>query len=317
MKQTVLVTGGTGFLGRRLGKAMRDGFRVVLAGRNHDQNRAAEEFSGCAARGLDVTNIESVRDALVEIRPDIVIHAAASKYVDIAERLPLECIDCNVLGSENVARAAVERGVRTVIGVSTDKAAPPISNTYGLTKALMERLFCAMNGRGDTRFMCVRFGNMPWSTGSFLTAWKRMHDSTGVIGTTGPEMTRLFTPVNEAVQLIVTSIVEIEAFQGRVLAREMKAALIGDILKLWTASKGGEWRRIEGRPGERRHEYLIGETERPHTTALEVDGVRHYVLSFNQLAETALPAAVSSAEAPRFSDRELLDIIDNPPPELP
>src|SRR3982751_130954 len=144
MKKSVLVTGGTGFLGRHLGLALKDDYAVVLAGRNNSLNRSAQHSTGCAVLPLDVTNIESVRDVFVEVKPQIVIHAAATKYVDLSERYPMECLDVNVLGSQNIARVSVEKGVETVVGMSTDKSAPPVSNTYGLTKALMERLFCAM-----------------------------------------------------------------------------------------------------------------------------------------------------------------------------
>src|SRR3989442_1763892 len=114
MKPRLLVTGGTGFLGRRLGAAMRDQYDVLLAGRNNKQNLLASERTGCRVLPMDVSNIESVRDVFVEFKPEIVVHAAATKFVDLAERLPMECVDINVVGSQNVARVAVERETRCV-----------------------------------------------------------------------------------------------------------------------------------------------------------------------------------------------------------
>src|SRR5687767_9034959 len=134
MKRTVLITGGTGFLGRHLGRTLRGDYDVVLGARNNKLNALAQEVTGARVLPLDVTSIESVRDVFVETRPHIVIHAAATKFVDLAEKLPLECVDVNVLGSQNVARVALDRGTEVVIGVSTDKAAPPIRNTYGMSK---------------------------------------------------------------------------------------------------------------------------------------------------------------------------------------
>lgn len=311
---TILITGGTGFLGRHLARALSQRYTVVLGGRNHDQNRAAQAFSACRTIPLDVANIEAVRDAVAEIRPEIIIHAAASKYVDISEHQPMECLDVNVAGSQNVARIAVDKGVKTVVGISTDKSAPPVSNTYGLTKALMERVYCAMDGKSATRFVCVRFGNMPWSTGSVFPIWRRMQQESGVIGSTGPLMTRLFTPVNEAVALISTAIDRIDELHGTVVARSMKSALIRDILEVWVRTLGGRWVPIEGRPGERQHEFLIGEAETPYTTELEIDGVGHYVITFNKPAPKPLITAISSANASPFSEAELLDLISNPPP---
>lgn len=316
-KQTILITGGTGFLGKHLALMLKDRFHVVLTGRNNKNNRDAEEATGCSVVPMDVSNIESVRDGFAEARPSVVVHAAATKYVDLSERQPMECLDVNVTGSQNVARVAVERGVETVVGMSTDKAAPPVGNTYGLTKALMERLFCAMNGKTSTRFACVRHGNIAWSTGSVFPIWKRMHDATGEIGSTGPDMTRYFSTVREAAELVVTAVDHIDEVQGKVLSRSMKAARIRDILELWVTHKGGSWRQIEGRPGERPHEYLIGEPELAHTEPAEFAGVQHYVINFNQLSSRPLATPLSSEDGERLSDPEILDIINNPPaPEL-
>lgn len=291
-------------------------FRVVLVGRNNERNQQAREATGCDALPMDVSNIESVRDIFTEVRPDLVVHAAATKYVDLSERQPMECIDVNVHGSQNIARVSVERGVRLVVGMSTDKATPPVGNTYGLTKALMERVFCAMNGKTGTRFLCVRHGNIAWSTGSVFPAWKRMQEtSAGVIGSTGPDMTRYFSTVSEAAELVATAIDNAERFQGKVLLRDMKAALIRDILELWVSHKGGSWHQIEGRPGERPHEYLVGEPELPYATETEIEGARHFVISFNEPVARPLPRTLCSADAPRLSDEEILDIINNPPPE--
>jgi UDP-N-acetylglucosamine 4,6-dehydratase len=318
MKKTVLITGGTGFLGKRLGIAMKNDHRVVLTGRNNKHNMAAQQFSGCTALPMDVTNIESIRDVFTEVRPDVVVHAAATKYVDLSELQPMECIDVNVLGSQNVARVCVEKGVSVVVGMSTDKTAPPVANTYGLTKALMERLFCAMNAKTETtRFACVRHGNIAWSTGSVFPIWKKMHDSTGIIGSTGPDMTRYFSEVDEAVSLVITAIEKIEQIQAGVLVRKMKAALIRDFLEVWIEHKGGRWEQIEGRPGDRPHEYLIGEPELPFTREVEFAGVPHLLIKFNKPVSRPLPHPYSSANAARLTKAEMLDIVNHPPLEEP
>ena len=316
MKETILITGGTGFLGRHLGRSLTGEHNVVLAGRNNKHNMDAQHFSGCLALPMDVTNIESIRDVFAEVRPDVVIHAAATKYVDLSERQPMECVDINVYGSQNIARVCIEKGVNTVIGMSTDKAAPPVGNTYGLTKALMERVFCAMNGKTQTtRFACVRHGNIAWSTGSVFPQWKQMHNTTQVIGSTGPDMTRYFSKVDDAVELVTTALDNIERLQGTVFSRAMKAARIRDILDLWIREHGGRWEKIEGRPGERPHEYLIGEPELPYTSKLEFNGVPHYVIKFNHAVAEPLKEPFCSANAETLSESELLDMINNPPAE--
>ena len=313
---TILVTGGTGFLGRRLGKALSGlGYRVVLAGRNNKQNLLATEMTGCEALAMDVSRIESVRDIVTQTQPSVLVHAAATKFVDISETQPMETIDINVLGSQNVARVAIDMALDLVIGISTDKASPPVRNTYGLSKAIMERVFCAMDGKSDTRFLCVRYGNVAWSTGSVLPLWRKMLKEKGVIETTGPEMVRFFFSVDEAVALVLTALRQADTLHGKVLAREMKAAQMEDILRVWTQLEGATYIRIDGRPGERDEEFLIGEPELPYTREQDYDGIRHFVISFNQKVSNPIPRALSSRNAERLSQAEITALITNPPEE--
>jgi len=314
-RQRILVTGGTGFLGKRLGLALKDAYNVILTGRNNKSNMYAHNFTDCQVIPIDVVNIESIRDAVSSFQPDIIIHAAATKFVDLAEKQPMECIDVNVVGSQNLLRVAIDKGVKTVIGISTDKASPPVRNTYGLSKAIMERIFCSMNDKSETKFVCVRYGNVAWSTGSVLPIWKRMHEETGLIGTTGPEMRRFLFTVDEAVQLVLTALKNVDILQGKVLSRKMKAAQISDILKIWIQNKGGRWEKIEGRPGEREDEFLIGDIEIPFTSEVTLNSITHYIISFNQKAATPVQYGLSSANTDRLTDSEILDIISNPPVE--
>lgn len=313
--KTILITGGTGFLGRNLALKLKNEYRVILTGRNNKQNLFSSKYTGCEVAPLDISNIESVRDVFVEFKPDIVIHAAATKFVDLAEKYPMECVDVNVLGSQNVARVAVEREIPVVIGISTDKAAPPVRNIYGMSKSVMERIFCAMDGKTKTKFTAVRYGNVAWSTGSVLTIWKKMHEETGVLGTTGPEMRRFFFSVDEAAQLVITAMENIDLVKGKVLSRHMKAAQIEDILQVWVEEKGGKWEKIEGRPGERDDEFLIGDLELPYTREIDFGGIKHYLISFNDKVENPVSFGLSSANTDRLTREEILTIINNPPIE--
>ncbi len=313
--KTLLITGGTGFLGKRLALALKNQYRVILTGRNNKQNLLAKKFTDCEVAPMDIASIESVRDAFQEFKPHIVIHAAATKFVDLAEKYPMECVDVNVLGSQNVARVALENNVEIVIGISTDKASPPVRNIYGMSKAIMERLFCSMHGKTATKFTCVRYGNVAWSTGSVLTIWKKMHEETGIIGTTGPEMRRFFFTVDEAVNLVLNALQKIETIGGKVLSRKMKAAQVEDILKVWVANKGGKYEKIEGRPGERDDEYLIGDLELPYTEELMIDGILHYLISFNEKAAKPLSIGLSSANTDKMTEEEILQLISQIPQE--
>ena len=136
----ILITGGTGYLGRNLANFYKKKYKVFLGARNNKQNFLVRNLTNCEVVPLDVSNLESVNDCLNYTKPDIVIHAAATKFVDLSEKFPFECIDINIVGSTNVVRACINKKVPTVIGVSTDKASPPIKNIYGLSKSCMERL---------------------------------------------------------------------------------------------------------------------------------------------------------------------------------
>ena len=175
MKKNLLITGGSGYLGVNLALKLRSKFNVFLGSRNQKRNREASIITNCEDLPLDVTNINSVRDALEYCKPKIVIHAAATKFVDISEKFPFECSDVNILGSTNIARASIEKKVKTVIGISTDKATQPIKNFYGFSKATMEKLFLNADKNSKTNFLCVRYGNVVWSTGSVFPIWKEMH----------------------------------------------------------------------------------------------------------------------------------------------
>lgn len=315
LNKKILITGGTGFLGKRLGSKLSKHNNVLLTGRNNKQNLSAKKITNCAVAPMDISNIESVRDIFVEFKPDIVIHAAATKFVDLAEKYSMECVDVNVLGSQNVARVAIDKGVETVIGISTDKASPPVRNIYGLSKALMERMFCSLDASTSTNFACVRYGNVAWSTGSVLPIWKKMHEETGVIGTTGPEMRRFFFTVDEAVSLVLTALEKIDDIHGKVLSRKMKATQIEDILKIWTKHKGGKYGNIQSRPGERIDEYLIGELELPFTEEIEIKNIIHYLISFNEKVKNSVKTGLSSANTDKLTEEEILNIIQNPPLE--
>ncbi len=302
-------------MGKRLGLALKDKYNVILTGRNNKQNFVTKKFTGCEVVPMDVSSVESIRDVFCEFKPHIVIHAAATKFVDLAEKMPMECVDVNVLGSQNVARVCVEKGVEVVVGVSTDKASPPVRNTYGLSKAIMERVFCSMNGKTDTKFTCVRYGNVAWSTGSVLPVWKKMFEETNVLGTTGPEMRRFFFTVDEAVKLVLTAIDNIDEVQGKVLSREMKAAKMEEILETWISVFGGRWEKIDGRPGERNDEFLIGELELDYTVEKVYDAVKHYLISFNEKQPNAIKEIISSENVQRLTADEITSILKNPPVE--
>ena len=134
--------------------------------------------------------------------------------MNISEEFPNECIDTNIIGSQNILRSSIQNNVGNVLGISTDKAAAPIANIYGLSKS-MEKLFTSMDDLNSTRFSCVRYGNVTWSTGSVFPIWHNMATNETVIKSTGPTMSRFFFSITDAVNLVKTSLENFEIVSGK------------------------------------------------------------------------------------------------------
>jgi FlaA1/EpsC-like NDP-sugar epimerase len=310
MKKKILITGGTGFLGINLAKKFNKEFNVILSGRNNKLNYIAKNKTQCEVIPLDVSNINSVRDGVNYVKPDIIIHAAATKFVDLSEKFPFETIDSNIVGSTNIARVSIDKKIKTVIGISTDKASPPIKNIYGLSKSIMERLFLSSSKQSNTQFSCVRYGNVAWSTGSVLPIWKRMFDKDKTILTTGPYMRRFFFLVSDAVALVDTALKNIKFLNGRILSREMKTAQMIDIIKTWINIYGGKYNIIGSRSGDRQDEYLIGEEELKYTVEKKINNIKHYIIDFSKTDKNSIKKIVSSSTAKKLSNFDISKILE-------
>jgi FlaA1/EpsC-like NDP-sugar epimerase len=309
MKKKILITGGTGFLGINLAKKFNKKFTVILSGRNNKLNYIAKNKTQCEAIPLDVSNINSIRDGINYVKPDIIIHAAATKFVDLSEKYPFETIDSNIVGSSNIARVSIDKKIKTVIGISTDKASPPVKNIYGLSKSIMERLFISSSKQSNTQFSCVRYGNVAWSTGSVLPIWKRMFDEDKTILTTGPYMRRFFFLVSDAVTLVDTALKNIKFLNGKILSREMKSAKMIDIIKTWIKIYGGKYSIIGSRSGDRQDEYLIGEEELKYTVEKKINNIKHYIIDFSKTHKNSIKKIVSSSTAEKLSNFDISEIL--------
>jgi len=305
----MLITGGSGYLGINLAKKFKKRYNVFLGSRNQKRNREASNITGCKDIPLDVSNINSIRDAVNYCNPKIIIHAAATKFVDISEEFPFECSDVNILGSTNLARVAIERKVQTVIGISTDKATQPIKNFYGFSKAAMEKLFLNANSNSVTDFLCVRYGNVAWSTGSVLPIWKEMHNKNKIILTTGPKMRRFFFTISEAVDLVSFALNNSKMLAGKIICADMKSSMIIDVIKTWIKKYGGAYKVIKERKGDRIDEYLIGNNEIKNTYKKKYKNKIYYIVNYNKRPFKPLSKIISSANSKRLSKNELLELL--------
>jgi UDP-glucose 4-epimerase len=216
----------------------------------------------------DVRNLERTRDAMRGI--DIVFNAAALKQVPNCEYAPFEAVETNIIGANNVRRAAIEAGVKTVVSISTDKAVKPV-NVMGMTKAIQERIMLDPTySGGNTRFLCVRYGNVLGSRGSVVPLFFDYIQKGTPLPITHPDMTRFQLTLKEAVQLVFRATVEGES--GDLWVQKMPAARIPDLGQALayglTGRRDYPLEVIGMRPGEKMHEVLVSEEEMWRATEL-------------------------------------------------
>lgn len=277
----ILVTGGTGSLGQTLVKRLLAGemgrpARITVYSRDEAKqhymrleymHRDAATDDVIYQNSQDLLNfrIGDVRDyaALTSAlrETDVVFHAAALKQVPSCEYFPFEAVQTNIFGAENVARAIRENGlpVETVVGISTDKACKPI-NVMGMTKALQERVLIEANRDcQNTRFMCVRYGNVIASRGSIVPFFVEQISKEQTLTVTLPEMTRFLLSLDRAVDTVFAAIKD--GKRGETFVPKVKAANITDVAKALMGSKDLPIKYTGIRPGEKVHEIMVSEEE--------------------------------------------------------
>jgi UDP-N-acetylglucosamine 4,6-dehydratase (inverting) len=193
---------------------------------------------------------------------DYVVHAAATKIVPTAEYNPFECIKTNINGAMNLIDACIDRGVKRVVALSTDKASSPI-NLYGATKLASDKLFAAGNsyvgGRG-TRFSVVRYGNVMGSRGSVIPFFLSIKDK-GVLPITDERMTRFMISLEQGVELVWHAFEDMEG--GEIYVKKIPSMKVTDIAR--AISPEAQLNFIGIRPGEKLHEQMIGEDDSFYT----------------------------------------------------
>lgn len=264
LKGNVLLTGGSGYLGRGvMRRARRENWDCKLTVYSRDemkQELCRREYPEVRYVLGDVKDYDRLEAALAG--HETVIHMAAVKFIPEAEFNVQECLDVNTLGSQRVIEAALRVGVQSVIGISTDKAVQPV-NVYGATKFLMEREFGEAARRSDfagfgTRFNCVRYGNVVGSTGSVIPLFLNQMRNEQRIKLTDPRMTRFWLSVDQAIDLILIALYE-PMQNGSVVVPRPKAMT----MKALAESIAGESPIdiIGQRPGEKMHESLMSYEE--------------------------------------------------------
>ncbi len=268
--KSVLITGGTGSLGKALTKHILTNYpdikRLVIYSRDEQkqyqmgQEYPADKYPQVRFFIGDVRDYDRLKRAFKSI--DYVIHAAAMKHVPIAEYNPSECVKTNINGAENVINASLETGVQRVVALSTDKAAAPV-NLYGATKLASDKLFVAANnirGWNDIVFSVVRYGNVMGSNGSVIPFFLKMK-KTGVLPITEPTMTRFNISLQGGVDMVMHALEH--AWGGEIFVPKIPSYKILDVAE----AIGPECeKKITGiRPGEKIHEEMITDSDSYYT----------------------------------------------------
>lgn len=263
--RSVLVTGGTGTLGRALIDALLETpvRRIIVFSRDeYKQWQLETRMTDPRLRYFlgDVRDRERLRRALAGVQD--VIHTAAMKHVSAAEFNPFECVQTNILGVQNLIEAAIDRGVERVLGVSTDKASNPAS-LYGATKLVGDRLLIDGNayaGGGVTRLAVIRFGNLANSRGSIVELIREGH-FTGPIPITDPRVTRFWISPADAAQWTLRTLSDMRG--GEIVVPKLPSLRLPDLIE--AVAPGRETKVVGLREGEKLHEELIGEPDASRT----------------------------------------------------
>lgn len=265
--KSILITGGTGSLGKALTKHILTNFpevnRLVILSRDEQkQFEMAQEFSHAQYPQIryfigDVRDLERLERAFTGI--DYVIHAAAMKHVHIAEYNPDECVKTNIGGAENVIKAALKTNVKNVVALSTDKACAPI-NLYGATKLTSDKLFVAANnirGSKDIKFSVVRYGNVMGSNGSVIPFFLKKKEMDNVLPITVPTMTRFNISLQGGVDMVMHALET--AWGGEIFVPKIPSYKILDVAE--AIGPNCEKPVVGIRPGEKIHEEMISSSD--------------------------------------------------------
>ncbi len=256
--QNILITGGTGTFGHEIVSFLLRKIKVKrLIIFSRDENKQFEMSKKIGTNKRVRFFIGDVRDEsrlMTALRGvDYVIHAAAMKHVPASEYNPGECIKTNVDGTEALISASIERKVKKVIALSTDKACNPI-NLYGATKLCAEKLFINANQLSNfTKFSVVRYGNVIGSRGSVIPYFKNLIDQKKFLPLTSKEMTRFFIPIQDALKFVLFSLDRSRG--GEIFIPKMNSIKMVDLINL--IEPKAKVKLIGIRPGEKLHESLF------------------------------------------------------------
>tara|TARA_R100001129_G_scaffold179391_1_gene156152 strand:+ start:2624 stop:3622 length:999 start_codon:yes stop_codon:yes gene_type:complete len=264
---TILVTGGTGSFGHKFIPMTLEKYnpkKIIIFSRDEmKQWEMAKLFPNDDRLRFFIGDVRD-RDRLYRALDgvDYVVHAAATKIVPTAEYNPFECVKTNIHGAMNVIDAAIDKGVKGVVALSTDKASSPV-NLYGATKLASDKLFVAGNsyaGGHKTKFSVVRYGNVMGSRGSVIPFFMSIRDQ-GKLPITDERMTRFMISLEEGVELVWHAFEDMVG--GEIYVKKIPSMKVTDVARV--VAPEAEQEVVGIRPGEKLHEQMIGFEDAPYT----------------------------------------------------
>ncbi len=302
--QKVFITGGSGTVGSAFISEFYDKYEFISFSRNEKMQVAlkrnfpeVEIILGAVEDKIALVN------SIYKSKPDIVIHAAAMKHVDSAEKSPIGAVKSNIIGSLNLIEACSEAAVPNSIVISTDKACAP-DNIYGQTKHLVERMFLEAHTT-RIKFNVVRFGNVAYSHGSVLPFWLRLKSEDKPIPLTDKRMNRLMLTKSEAAKLVFQGLLKAESDDSPfIMTKAMKsvnmyrlALLISDQIEV-----------VGLRDGETLNEILVATSELERTF---LEGEHILIRQYENSGPTRLPLILSSENSEMMTEAEMYRLIED------
>jgi FlaA1/EpsC-like NDP-sugar epimerase len=295
--QIIFVTGGTGSWGHELVKQLLENYKPkevrIYSRGEHKQVEMRQEFGNNPVLKFVIGDVRDKNILLLAMKNvDYVFHLAALKHVPVCEENAWEAVLTNITGTQHVIECAMASGVKKVIDISTDKAVDPF-NHYGVTKACGEKLIINSNQnyRSDTKFVCIRGGNVMGTNGSVLPLFANQIKAKNEITVTDPKMTRYLMSTREAISLVFQAVLKSRG--GEIFVMRMPSTTVANITKVMSKLLGDKDTKqvvIGRRAGEKMHEVLVSKNEAPRTKILDN---KYYVI------------------LPQFKDKELESLYDS------
>lgn len=321
--KTIFITGGTGSWGHELTKQLLEKYKPkevrIYSRGEHKQVSMRQEFGNNSLLKFIIGDVRDKNILNLAMKgADYVFHLAALKHVPICEENCWEAVLTNIYGTQNVIECAIENRVQKVIDISTDKAVDPY-NLYGVTKSAGEKLMINANHNyiSETKFVCIRGGNVMGTNGSVLPLFKKQIGEKNEITITDPNMTRYLMSTKEAIGLVFEAAINSQG--GEIFVMRMPATKVENIANVMIGLFGNKNTKrtiIGARPGEKLHEVLVSKNESPRA---KIYNEQYYVIlpqfppKNGNYAHKALPPIeyeeFNSNNARRLNDKEFIEVL--------